>query len=287
MTARELGNRRLTAAYARRIMQYKDPNVLRRFSREVRMSLTDYIRKRQQQLAAKMVHRSGLPPADVARLLGYSSEKALAAAVEDSDLDAFCDNGQEIRMWIYFDSFRKPPELASLLSYVEWNLHRSSLTAASAKRFARKATDVDSPDILRRFRRATGISLSEYIRRRRSELAAKMAYTSDMPVDKIADFLGYASGKALTRAVEAWARCSLEELRDRWEDRGIDSVVWDRVETGEASKEDWKQYQYELSRLSAPLVEELRERADLTEEAANSGREDLVLRRGGEDPSYS
>ncbi len=133
-------------------------------------------------------------------------------------------------------------------------VHRPDLTAASVKRFQRQFQEVDHPDILRRFRRAAGISLTEYIRRRRAELGARMAYTSDMPVRKIADYLGFAGGKALTTTVERWAECSLEELRDMWQDRGIDHVIWQRVRSGEATRDDTKQFLYEWARLHPETV---------------------------------
>ena len=249
-----LGDPRLTAASARRHSQIDDPNVLRRFRRETGISLTEYIRRRQRQLAAKMFYRSGLPAAEVARLLGFDSEEALTSAVEECDLDAFCDAVASIRKWIWRDELRKPLELRPLFSEVAREIHRPSLTAASAHRFVRQYARVEDPNILRRFRRAVGISLTEYIRRRRTELAAKMIYSSDQPVEDVAERLGFASEEALTGTVEQWAGCSLAELRDRWEDRGIDTVVWNRVETGEAARDDLDQVGYELARLNAPAT---------------------------------
>ncbi len=254
-----LGNPRLTAAYARRVTQFDDPKVLRRFRRQAGVSLTEYIRRRQRQLAAKMYYRSGLPARDVARLLDFDGEAALVSAVGECDLAAFLDNAASIRSWIRRDSFRKPLEMRPILSEVEWNIHRPSLTVASVRRYLRRFEALDDPDILKRFRRAAGVSLTEYIRRRRAELAARMASTSDMPAGKIAEYLGFASGEALTHTVEHWAGCSLEELRDGWEDRGVDCVVWERVRSGEATKDDIEQFLYEWGRLYPDAVKRSRE----------------------------
>lgn len=272
MVAFKLGSRTLTAASVRRMLPDEGPQILRRFRRETGISLTEYIRTRQGQLAAKLVYRTDLPAGEVAELLGFDDEAALLSAVEESDLTAFCDNVESIRRWISRDAFRWPPELKHLFHFVASEIHRPGLTAASVRRFLQSFQQVDNPDILRQFRRKFGFSLIKYIRRRRTELAARTAYTSDMPLSKITKRYGFASKKALTALVERWSSSSIEELREAWWDRGMDVVVGLRTLNGEATQDDLKQHFYELERVYPKAMKRARE--NLAKEAAAAEEDD-------------
>lgn len=265
MLAFDLGSRPLTAARIRRMLPDEGPNILRRFRRDVGVSLTEYIQWRQGQLAAKLFYRSGLPAAEVAELLGFDDEAALVEAVEESDLAAFCDNVASIRSWISRDSFRRPTKLLRIFQHVERNIHRPDLTAASVSRFLRPFREADHPDILKEFRRFVGISLTAYILRRRAELAARMAYTSDMPLSKIVEYLGFANDEVLRTTIEQWSGGPIEDLRKCWQDLGMDCVVWQRVETGQATQDDLDQFLYEFERLYPEAMKRFRE--DLAEQA--------------------
>ena len=111
---------------------------------------------------------------------------------------------QPIQARMSDDSTRLSPSLWGLVQEVGMRLGDPRLNAASARRGA----GIADASILRRFRREAGVSLSWYIRDRRIETAARLSYTSDLPLQGIASMLGFASEGALTRAIEHWAtRC--------------------------------------------------------------------------------
>ncbi len=134
---------------------------------------------------------------------------------EEPGRSAFLEAAAPIREWIYRDAFAKPEELEPLLRAVAFWLGDPRLSAAPARRFAL----AEDPRILRRFRRAAGISLSEYIRRRQAELATSMILHSGLGLPEIAEILGFAREEALAGAVELWSRVSLERVRESNADR--------------------------------------------------------------------
>ncbi len=76
-----LGDHRLTAYSVRRGAGIEDSSILRRFRREVGLSLTDYIDQRQRETTVRLVATSDLPFEDIASMLGFRSEYAISNIV--------------------------------------------------------------------------------------------------------------------------------------------------------------------------------------------------------------
>ena len=109
-------------------------------------------------------------------------------------------------------------------------------------------------DFQDRFRAELRVSLTEYIRRRRLETAARMIYRSDLTQDEIASMLDFGDAGALTRAIERWCGRSPQDLRYYWERAGIDYVLYKWTVAGTASIGQKYRIEDDLRRLEARLV---------------------------------
>ncbi len=159
---------------------------------------------------------------------------------------AFLDAAHLIRLFIMIDVRWAPSEVASLLCEVYRWLGRVPLSA----RFVRRAAGIDDPSCLRRFRAREGVSLTEYIRRRQTEVAARMTYRSDLPLEEIAHAFGYDTADAITRAIRD--RCGQQspaDLRFFWERAGIDYVLLRSSVEGTATIEQMGWVESELKRM--------------------------------------
>ncbi len=147
---------------------------------------------------------------------------------------------------IHHDAARLPGELQPLLAEVALRLGDPSLNAASARRGA----GIGDASILRRFRRHAGVSLTRYIRERQMETAARLAYSSDLPLETVADMLGFTDVDVMRRAIDSWAApWTLEIMVECWEERKVDCVVWRWTTSGEASTDHAAQVIEDLCRL--------------------------------------
>ncbi|MCP3959097.1 MAG: helix-turn-helix transcriptional regulator [bacterium] len=77
-----LGDPELDAKSARRHARSNHPRLLKLFRRSTGISVSEYIERRQMEVAARMIIQSELPLADVAEILGYADEATLVDAVE-------------------------------------------------------------------------------------------------------------------------------------------------------------------------------------------------------------
>ncbi len=135
---------------------------------------------------------------------------------------------------IHHDAAQLPGELQPLLAEVALRLGDPSLNAASARRGA----GLGDASILRRFRRRAGVSLTQYIRERQMETAARLAYSSDLPLETVAAMLGFADADVMREAIDTWAApWTLEIMVECWTERKVDCVVWRWTTRGEATTE--------------------------------------------------
>ncbi|HZF32138.1 MAG TPA: helix-turn-helix transcriptional regulator, partial [Gammaproteobacteria bacterium] len=74
-------------------------------------------------------------------------------------------------------------------------------------------------NLTRRFRDATGESPKEYIQRVRIDRAKSLLETSDMPVEQIAERVGYADTSAFTRQFSRQTMMTPKEYRNRFQIR--------------------------------------------------------------------
>ncbi len=164
----------------------------------------------------------------------------------EAQRSAFLDAAHLIRSLIMIDVRWAPSEQASLLREVYRWLGRIPLSA----RFVRHAAGIDDPSCLRRFRAKEGVSLTEYIRRRQTEVAARMTYRSDLTLEEIAHAFGYDTVDALTQDIQYWCeQQSPADLRFFWERAGIDYVLLKYSVEGAATFEQCYWMEMELERM--------------------------------------
>ncbi len=166
--------------------------------------------------------------------------------LSDAQRSAFLDAAHLVRFFIMIDVRWAPSELASLLREVYRWLGKVPLSA----RFVRRATGIDDPSCLRRFRAREGVSLTEYIHRRQMEVAARMTHRSDLTLEEIAHTFGFHTADAITHAIRY--RCGQQspaDLRFFWERAGIDYVLLRWSVAGSATIEQMGWVESELERM--------------------------------------
>ncbi len=77
-----LGDPELDGVTAKRLSTSRHPRLLKLFRRGAGFTADEYIHRRQMEVAARMIMLCDLPLADIAEVLGYAGEAALADAVE-------------------------------------------------------------------------------------------------------------------------------------------------------------------------------------------------------------
>ncbi len=202
------------------------------------------------------------PPAFLGGVLTPAEEKRLCdrhpegkpteypPGLSEAQRSAFLDASHLIRYFIMVDVHWAPSELASLLCEVYRWLGKIPLSA----RFVRRAAGIDDPSCLRRFRARKGVSLTEYIRRSQTEVAARMTYRSDLTLEEIAHAFNYDTTDALTRDIRYWCfQRSPADLRFFWERAGIDYVLLRYAMEGEATIEQCTWMEMELRRMKPEI----------------------------------
>ena len=161
--------------------------------------------------------------------------------------NAFIDAAHVVRERILRDAERLPSNLAPLLRVVHQRLGEVRLGA----RTVRRAAGIDDPTWSKRFQRAAGVSLTDYIQQRQAEIAARMTYRSDLTLEEIAGTFGYLNRTAITNVIR-WNACrrSPEELRFFWEVGGIDCILLEWATEGIATTEQAQQVVADLDRLA-------------------------------------
>ena len=106
------------------------------------------------------------------------------------------------------------PLIRKAVDWIRGNLHRRiSVDDLVARVPTSKRT------LTRRFRDATGESPKEYIQRVRIDRAKSLLETSDMPVEKIAEQVGYCDTSAFTRQFSSQTLMTPKEYRNRFQVR--------------------------------------------------------------------
>ncbi len=163
---------------------------------------------------------------------------------------AFIDAAHVVRERILRDAAELPGDLAALLHVVHRRLGDIRLSAVAVRR----AAGVGDPDWSRRFQRAARFSLTRYIQQRHAEVAARMAYRSDLTLDEIARMFGYIAAMAITNVIRyRGCRQSPEDLRYFWERGGVDYILFKWAAQGKATPEQSRQAADDVKRMTATV----------------------------------
>jgi transcriptional regulator GlxA family with amidase domain len=106
------------------------------------------------------------------------------------------------------------PMIRKAVDWIRGNLHRR----ISADDLVAQVP-TSKRNLTRRFRDSTGESPKEYIQRVRIDRAKSLLETSDMPVERIAEQVGYADASAFTRQFSSQTMMTPKEYRHRFQVR--------------------------------------------------------------------
>ena len=107
--------------------------------------------------------------------------------------------------------FHHDPMIEKAITWIRANMHqRISMDDIVAQVPASKR------NLSRRFREATGESPAEFIQRMRIERAKSLLETSDIPIDRIIEKVGYSDGSAFARQFRNHTMMTPTEYRERF-----------------------------------------------------------------------
>jgi transcriptional regulator GlxA family with amidase domain len=106
------------------------------------------------------------------------------------------------------------PMIRKAVDWIRGNLHRRISVEELVAR-----VPTSKRNLTRRFRDATGESPREYIQRVRIDRAKSLLETSDLPVEQIAEQVGYADTSAFTRQFSSQTLMTPKEYRNRFQVR--------------------------------------------------------------------
>ncbi len=162
---------------------------------------------------------------------------------------AYIDGAYVVRQRVANDYLEVEDDLQDLLAVVYRHFARPGLNA----RFVRRTAGSRDPGTLEWFRAELRVSLTEYIRRRRLETAARMIYRSDLTLDELASMLDFRDARALSSAIKRWCGRSPSDLRYYWERVGVDYVLYKWMVEGTASIGQKHRIEDDLRRLEVRL----------------------------------
>ncbi len=177
--------------------------------------------------------------------------RGLVRGETEAQRAAWVDAALIVRDRVKCDFYRVESDLADMLGVVYWRLGKPRLHAA----WVRWAAEVTNPSSLDWFRVELGVSLTEYIRRRRLETAARLIFRSDLTLGEIATMCDYDGVFALRKAVKDWCGLTPAGLRFYWERLGLDYVLLKWAAAGKATIGQEQQVRDDLWRWEKRLDE--------------------------------
>jgi AraC family transcriptional regulator len=156
-----------------------------------RIELADLLRVRDPQLERLLV--AFLPELATGGFGGRLYTEALATALTVHLLRHYSSLGRTANAALTREPDRRLPALRQVTEYIEAHLDQSLGLAELAA-----MTDRSPRHFTRLFRAATGFSPHQYVIRRRVERAKLLLATTDLPLVRIADDVGFADASHLT-----------------------------------------------------------------------------------------
>lgn len=149
------------------------------------------------------------------RVLG---EKLLEEMTADDGFSAIAREGLVLEIIAAFGrdsaTLSSPPKPPAWLRAVREFLHENAFASVSMAQVAR-AAGRHEVHVAREFRRHFGVSIGAYLRRLRTEHAAKLLRTARFSISEIAQTCGFASHSHLCREFKAFFRVTPSQYRNR------------------------------------------------------------------------